>query len=580
MTCARFGGREKILPGCSIFAAWRPLLDPAFLPLRILSSFVRSRRWVVGVFFGLLTLLGVVLTRDYGMGWDEPAERLNAFVSAKYVALRLVPSLAQRQPRLSEIPDLHQHRDADHGVLFLLPLVGLEALWPGSDPAEWAYRRHLLGFWLFVAGAWAVYRLGAARLGNWRWGLVGAGLLVLSPRIFAEAFYNYKDVVFLSLFALAMLTLARLLRRPTAGRALLHAMACAAAIDVRTMGVLLPVLTMGFGVLEILYRPVRRRGLAGALGLYLVAAAGLVVLGWPYLWENPAGNFMVALRSFSQYTKHMDLLYMGRFIPIQALPWHYAPVWIVITTPVPYAVMFVIGLLATARAAALDGPRRWLRSAAARSDLLVLAWFFGPLLGVMLLHSVMYDGWRHLYFIYPAFVLIAARGLRALCNAWQRWYNGAGRWRPGAVGAGVLLAALVLGTARVVQRMVAEHPFQYAYFSFLPGRVIEQNFECDYWGLSTRQGLQWLLAHDPRPVISVTMDSLTATTLLINLKMLPPADRARLQFISPTGTDARVADYYFTIYRWQRGPYPASLGREVHGIRVGGATILTILRRP
>ena len=44
---------------------------------------------MVGVFFGLLALLGLARIRDYGMGWDEPAERLNAFVSAKYVALRL-----------------------------------------------------------------------------------------------------------------------------------------------------------------------------------------------------------------------------------------------------------------------------------------------------------------------------------------------------------------------------------------------------------------------------------------------------------------------------------------------------------
>ena len=200
------------------------------LPVSLPFSLFCSRRWAVGLFFGLLAVLGVALTRDYGMSWDEPAERLNAYVSAKYVALRLAPALAQRQPRLAEIPALAHYPDADHGVLFMLPLVALEALWPGANPAEWAYRRHLLEFWLFGAGAWAVYQLGRARLASWRWGLAGAAILLLSPRLFAEAFYNYKDVVFLSLFALAMLTLARLLRRPTAGRALLHALACAAAI--------------------------------------------------------------------------------------------------------------------------------------------------------------------------------------------------------------------------------------------------------------------------------------------------------------------------------------------------------------
>ncbi|MBF9239248.1 hypothetical protein I2I05_17725 [Hymenobacter sp. BT683] len=544
------------------------------MPLPTTPLLTVSRRWV-GVFLGLLVLLGVALHRDYGMSWDEPADRLNAFVSAKYVALKLAPRLAQGQPRLADIPDLRQHRDADHGVLFMLPLVVLEALWPGPDPAAWAYRRHLLGFFLFVAGTWAVFRLGKARLGSWRWGLVGAGLLVLSPRIFAEAFYNYKDIVFLSLFALAMLTLRQLLRWPTAGRALLHAVATAAAIDVRTMGVLVPLLTLGFGALELLYRPERRRGLAGALGLYLPAMTVGVVLGWPYLWENPVGNFLAALHSFSQYAKPLEVFYWGEFVSIQALPWHYAPVWLLITTPVPYTVLFGLGIAGVVSSAWALGLRRWLRQASARHDLLLLAWFFGPLLGIILLNSSIYDGWRHLYFIYPAFVLLAARGLRALWQAWGGWWPGPKRGPLQTWGAGAVLGLVAVGTARTAWRMVAEHPYQYAYFSFLPGAAIERNFERDYWGLSTRQGLEWVLTHDARPVLTVGMDERTALTLLINLKMLLPADRARLRIVAPA-----EAEYFFTTYRWHPGPYPASMGRPVHTIRVGGAAVLTVLHRP
>ncbi|MGY3090750.1 hypothetical protein ACVWYF_003811 [Hymenobacter sp. UYAg731] len=538
-------------------------------------AFFRSRRWVVGVFFGLLALLGVVLHRDYGMGWDEPAERLNAFVSAKYVALKLAPELARRQPRLADIPDLRHHPDADHGVLFMLPWVGLEALRPGPDPAEWAYRRHLAGFLLFVAGAWAVYRLGRARLGSWHWGLVGAGLLVLSPRIFAEAFYNYKDIVFLSLFALAVLTLTRLLRRPTAGRVLLHALATAAAIDVRTMGVLLPLLTLGFGALEMWARPVRRRGLAGALGLYLPVAMALVVLGWPYLWENPWGNFKAAFSSFGHYAIPIDVFYLGRFVSTQALPWHYGPVWLFITTPLPYVLLFGIGVAGMSRELLLAGLGRWLRRSASRHDLLLLAWFAGPLLAVMFLHSAIYDGWRHLYFVYPAFVLLAGQGLRRI---WQKWHQPvAATRRPGAWVAGAVLLAIAVGTAQVAWRMASEHPFQNVYFSFLPGKSIEQNFERDYWGLSVKQGLQWVLAHDARPAVPVSMDRRTEMTLRINAKMMPPAGRARLRLEPP---DSASGGYFLSIHRWHPGPYPASMGRPVHVIRAGGAVILTVLRRP
>ncbi|MBU6120352.1 hypothetical protein [Hymenobacter siberiensis] len=546
------------------------------MPDSVFPAFIRSRRWVVGVFFGLLALLGVALHRDYGMGWDEPAERLNAFVSAKYVALKLAPELARRQPRLVDIPDLRRHRDADHGVLFMLPWVGLEALRPGPDPAEWAYRRHLAGFLLFAVGAWSVYRLGRARLGNWRWGLVGAALLVLSPRIFAEAFYNYKDVVFLSLFALAVLTLTRLLRRPTAGRALVHALATAAAIDVRAMGVLLPLLTLGFGALEMWARPVRRRGLAAMLALYLPVLAALVVLGWPYLWESPWDNFRAALSSFGHYAKPLEVFYLGQFVSIQALPWHYAPVWLLITTPLPYVLLFAVGLVGEGRGLLKTGVGCWLRRTASRRDLLVLAWFFGPLLGVMVLHSAVYDGWRHLYFIYPAFVLLVVQGLRLLWQAWQQ-RSASLRWRPTPAAAGAALLFVAAGTAQVAWRMATEHPFQYAYFSFLPGHVIEQNFERDYWGLSVKQGLQWVLAHDARPAVPVSMDSRTEMTLRINAKMLPPSARARLRIVPP---DSAAGGYFLSIHRWHPGAYPARAGQPVHVIRVGGAVILTVLRRP
>ncbi len=532
---------------------------------------------MVRLFFGALVLLGIALHRDYGMSWDEPADRLSAFVSAKYVALRVAPELAARQPRLADIPDIRSHADADHGALFMLPLVVLEALWPGPDPAEWAYRRHLAVFLLFVAGAWGVYRLGRERLGSWRWGLLGAGLLVLSPRLFGEAFYNAKDLVFLSLFTLAVLTLLWLLRQPTGGRALLHAAATAAALDVRSMGVVLLPLTLGFAALEMAYRPKERRPLAGALALYLPAAAVLVVLGWPYLWEHPVGNFVAALRSFSHFGRlKIDVFYLGQFVSIRELPWHYAPVWLLITTPWPYVALFGVGLVGMSGAVWQAGPAQWLRRASARYDLLLLAWFFGPLLAVMVLHSVLYDGWRHLYFIYPAFLLIAVQGLQWLWRAWQTRLDGAPTDRARRVALGAVLAALALGTAQVGWRMVAEHPFQYVYFSFLPGRAIEQNFERDWWGLSIKQGLEWVLAHDARPQVPVSMDARTELTLQINAKMLPPAARARLRVVSP---DSAVGGYFLSIHRWHPGPYPASMGQPVHTIRVGGATILTVLRR-
>ena len=44
-------------------------------------------------------------------------------------------------------------------------------------------------------------------------------------------------------------------------------------------------------------------------------------------------------------------------------------------------------------------------------DFVFLALSVGPILIVVLLDSVLYDGWRQIYFVYPALVLTAMRGL-------------------------------------------------------------------------------------------------------------------------------------------------------------------------
>jgi hypothetical protein len=43
-------------------------------------------------------------------------------------------------------------------------------------------------------------------------------------------------------------------------------------------------------------------------------------------------------------------------------------------------------------------------------DLIILGLFIIPIVTVITLDSELYDGWRQLYFIYTAIILIAVRG--------------------------------------------------------------------------------------------------------------------------------------------------------------------------
>ena len=47
-------------------------------------------------------------------------------------------------------------------------------------------------------------------------------------------------------------------------------------------------------------------------------------------------------------------------------------------------------------------------------DLLHLFIFFIPIFSIIILHSTLYDGWRHLYFIYPSFLMVSLSGLNII----------------------------------------------------------------------------------------------------------------------------------------------------------------------
>lgn len=534
------------------------------------SSFNESTRRRIGTtfFFSGLLLLGLLLTGDYGMGWDEPVERRAGYISLRYVVQCLAPSVLDAG-HLAGLPELRTYSDADHGVAFQLPMAVMEATFFRHDLRGAYWMRHFLCFSTFILGTWAVYRIGRERFGSWRWGLVGAAVLVLSPRIFAEAFYNYKDLVFMNLFAVGAYTLTRLLRRPTAGRAAVHALATALATDVRVMGLLLPVLTVSFGALEMWARPQRRQAFGRILGFYLVAAMVLIVGFWPYLWESPVVRLWQCFRGYVRYRQALRGLYWGQMVSSQQLPWHYLPGWLLATTPVVYSLLFVGGAGSVLSDISRQ-PLVALGRASVRRDLLWGAWCLGPLLLIILVKSVVYDGWRHVYFIYPAFVLLAVRGLWAGVRAWRAAPAASAGRQLGWAAAG----ALAIGVVHTAISQAAAHPYQYAYFSFLPGPTAAKLFERDYWGVSSRDGLAWIMAHDRRAIVTVSDTFPSSFPVRNSALLLPPADQARLRFVS----HAR-AQYYVGLYRWHPLPYEASYGRVVHEIRVAGLPILTVLRR-
>jgi hypothetical protein len=117
--------------------------------------------------------------------------------------------------------------------------------------------------------------------------------------------------------------------------------------------------------------------------------------------------------------------------------------------------------------------------------------------------------------------------------------------------------------------MIENHPHEYVFFNRLAGdgmEAVKQRFELDYWGLSYREGLEWLLRHDRRDAVRVFLAGANPESAAI----LPRAQRARLVFAARR----REAEYFLGNYRWHRGDYPYR--HELYATRIGDAEIMSV----
>lgn len=562
------------------------------MAIKLASFQVQARRREVyligalaaGIFCALL-LPGITLHGDYGVSWDEALHRNYGREVTRY-ALETGGAPRGLRDRLgggpgaghSMSPDHARRHALQHGPVFEVLLFGLERLLNYDDLYHVTRLRHLCSFLLFSLGVVFFFLLCRRLFRSLTAGLLGAAALVLSPRIFAHAFFNTADLAFLSLHIVALYTMVRFLERPTAPRTLAHAAACVLAIDVRLAGLILPVVTLGALALDLL---LRRRGLAGArrlalpLASYLFFTAAGVVLLWPVLWSDPAGNLLAAL---SRSTLEQQLgveLYLGQ--QILRLPWHYLPVWIGITTPPLQLALMLAGLVLL--------PAVMLRRRTTRRDLQelsVVACAVLPMAAVIVLGTALYNGWRHMFFVYPPLLVLAVGGL------WRLWRLGA-RLRPALRRVALGLLALTAGGAALhtLVFVVRAHPLQHAYFNALVGgpKGARGRFQVGYYALEAMQGMRYLAAHTTHPRLAVIDDErgLADSPVTVNLKVMHPALRPRFVVVDDPG----AADYLITAYYkanchqapWRPGCEGSQVkAREIWSRRLGGARIVSVYR--
>lgn len=528
------------------------------------------------LFFFALFVLGLSIYKDFGVSVDEPLERTNGIVALVDLGGKLNLESVKNDAYLKQYIKSHfvgapvageykpyniiEYRDRYYPVGFTLPSVMLERWLSIEDEEDIYHLRHLLNFIVCFFGLIALYSIAKRRYLSWQIGILATSLFLLSPRFFAESFYNSKDLILISLFLIVTNSMIAFILRPRISTLFIHALLCAIAMDIRLMAIIFPMGTLTLLGLLVF----RGQVVVGKAALYALIYSAIiiffVVVLWPFLWSNPWQNFVEAIVFMARYKFEMTSLYLGAFYPSDQLPWHYLPVWIGLTTPLPYIGFFVLGALVILGRVWKSKLRLW-STAGELQDLIFLVLSLGPVIAIVILHSTLYDGWRHVYFVYPYLLLVAVRGLVFLWDL----SSSHKLCRYGLVS----FVAITLGYTCVW--MVKAHPLQNVYFNVLAGDNLKDRFDFDYWGLANKLAFEKVAAQDPRPDIRVYAASFTP--LYPNLYLRPEWRRFS---ISPT---KEGADYIFNNWRlYPRNQNVDPNFENFQEIVVEGEVVLSILK--
>ena len=490
---------------------------------------------IVLIFF-FFFITGIFVYDDYGISWDEYYHRINGFVSLN--SIRKIFYLDIIFPDLVHSTKSFADTSKMYGVLFDLPMAFIEEKLNIVDSKNYFLFRHFFNFLIFFISSIFFYLLLKKRFSR-KLSIIGLLFLILSPRIFAESFYNMKDIIFLSFFIISIYFAITFLDTFSYKNAFLSSFSCSLLIATKVIGIITPFIVFVFFIMKSIDNMDYLKKNIIKLILFFLLLIIFTIIFWPHLWNNPFTNFLHALKTFSSHPWNGAIFYFGDYVSALNLPWHYPIVWILISIPIIYLLLFILGSTLILTRLSLRfinlSPKKqfndlWMGNKE-RMDIIFFSIFYFTLFLVIELNATLYNGWRHLYFIYPSLIFISIRGLEYLSKTFFSKY---------------LLIIIFLFLLNTTFWMVKNHPYQFVYFNKFAGKNVGNYFELDYWGTSNISALSFIAKRDKRNDIKIYVfsDSPYHFSLLLADKEV----RYRIKFVN----NLNEADYLVTNHYYQK----------------------------
>ena len=195
--------------------------------------------------------LSLVVYKDYGISIDEESTRMHGLVSLNYLCNFFPNTIFEFQSN-NIIPELSSYFYINNTEFFfeLILIVIIEIFLGLKNFGEIFYLRHLLTNFLFISSLIFFYLTVLEIFKDKYFSILAVLILYTSPRIFAESFYNNKDIVFMSFFIYATYFAIKFLNKFSYKNALFFALTLTIAINIRVIGIYLLLVFLFFFVFQ------------------------------------------------------------------------------------------------------------------------------------------------------------------------------------------------------------------------------------------------------------------------------------------------------------------------------------------
>ena len=492
---------------------------------KFLNCKITKNLFVTSIFL-IFFIAGSLIYSDYGFYIDEKFHRANGFYWLNYISnffgfedLSQISSNKLKNISGFTLPSISEWNA--YGIIFDVPAAYLEIIFNLDNQLSYYLLRHYLVFVLFFLSSIFFYKILNNRFHNNLVSILGLILFVLTPRIFGDGFWNNKDIVFLCFYTISIFFYFKTLENQILSNILLLGIFSALSTTIRFAGIFLPISLIFFFLIDKISK--RNDLMLKTIITYLIFFIFFLFITWPYLWTDFTGGILSSLNLAMAWSGKVNFL--GKYYMSNNLPYFYLIFWIAITTPLTHLFLFFYGFINYFRRFLLRyfsiknksfHNDLW-RSLNEKKDLFIFINLIFFLTLLSFFNVSLYNGWRLGYFLYIFIIYFSTYGIYLLVIKFKKKINFF-----------VYVSSLII--IFLIYRLSLYHPYQSLYFNLAVPKIIKNNVDVDYFGLSGFLFLKKLIKNEKTFPIKISVNSWYPLWRMVEL--LENTEKKKIQVFS------------------------------------------------